>query len=168
MATILSVPCTGLPQACSDSPLTHSWERSLFPTLGSTEEERAQKGDEGKTATRTTQTDSARAATPWPRPALLQHSWYSSVLLGINLTPCQRRTPADAEYRVKSGKPDYTQPFFSLHQLVRELHVIFFLTPKDDSVSRIIQLHSLSKRAGARTRGYTHPLNARSVLLPAK
>lgn len=50
--------------------------------------------------------------------------WY--IFLGKNLTLCQRHTPAEAEDEVKKGKPYYLQPFFSLHWLLPELHVISF------------------------------------------
>lgn len=149
-ATILSAQHTLPPR--SDSSLTHIWERNLFPALGSTEGEGAQ----GKTPTHPIQTPSAKI--PWLYPALLQCSWYSSILsLGINLKPCRSRIWSEEREPLHSA-------FFPLCTACFESYMLFLWTPKEDFVSRRIQLQCLSSKARARTQGYTYQRNTRSVL----
>lgn len=80
VATLLSAQHTQLPQARSDSSLTHTWKRNLFPALGSAEEERAQKSHQGKAPTRPNKQTKPRWTLsghllPYSSTLLLQHTF---------------------------------------------------------------------------------------------
>lgn len=94
VATLLSSACS-VPQARSDSSPPQGWERNFCPALGSAGGGRAQEGDQGKTPTHPTQIHWNSLAMSHPAPALLV---LQCIFLGINLTPCQRPTPAEAEH----------------------------------------------------------------------
>lgn len=140
---------TPLPQAPSDSPLAHIWDRDSAPALGSTAELR-------KAPAHPTQTHSALAPTPCPYPALLQ--WF---FLGVKLTLCPM-FPCRTEYGGKRGMPHCIQPSFSLHSF--QSYMLFLLIQMEILLGEE-QLHSSQKELGYRDQ---HPQPTVAVCPPNK
>lgn len=153
-STALSVKHTPLPQAPSDSPLAHTWDRNSVPALGSTEKLR-------KARARPTQTHSALAPTPSPYPALLR--WF---FLGIKLTLGQI-SPAEVNVEGREGCPTTLTPP-SLCTGCSQSYMLFLLTQRKILLGQQHNSTALTKSQDTRIQGSTLQTNNGSVGPPAK